>query len=69
MEHQIVMHVIGMETQKNADDIIATISAGMPGVEFIKPNLRDQSVTVVGCDMDRMQMTDLLEQLGFTVVP
>ncbi|WRS28229.1 heavy-metal-associated domain-containing protein [Oscillospiraceae bacterium MB08-C2-2] len=66
MENGVILHVQGINDKKDEDAITAEIQA-IPGIEFVSVDGRQGIVALTGGDMDKLQIADLIEGLGFPV--
>ncbi|MCL2056674.1 MAG: hypothetical protein FWH02_05580 [Oscillospiraceae bacterium] len=69
MENEILLYIEGMADKKTEDVITLEINRTVPGVELVQVNAEQGTVSVTGGDLDLLHIQDIVESLGYTVIP
>lgn len=67
MENEVYIRVEGMKGQSCEKKISQQISK-MPGVEMVQVNAHKGSVSVNGGDLDQLEIIDIIEGSGYSVL-
>ena len=67
MENEIVMKFEGIEAKGAKEKILRRIQK-MPGIEYAGVDVSAGTVTVIGGDIDRLNIEDDIESLGYPLV-
>ena len=67
MENEIMLRVEGMQNRR-CEQKIQNELALLPGIEVMQVSAKAGTVCVTGGDLDQMQVVDVVESLGYTVL-